>query len=183
MWSFVAQNFYSNNTSKTRRSVALKKLYWSDFYPTLVKYSTTQYSFKLSLNLNSYYYIYNNLFKKSFWSIFSNIIYTNQGIIYNNITLSYYYTTINKLYFKTLDYRSHNNSKEHRLYLDVYNTLSLPFKKTTFNSLVFVSYYLLTSYYITHPMWFKLLYTYTWLCSFFNFDIALNTFYFKIYKY
>jgi hypothetical protein len=183
MWSFVAQNFYLNNSPKTRRSVAIKKVYWSDYYPVLVKYNSTQFNFKSIVYTNTYYWIYNSIFSKSFWSLPSNITYANQGIIYNNLTLSYYFRSIEKISVnkEIANYRSGMINSRH--YLESYDTLSLPFIKTTFNSLVYLSYFLLTSYYITHPMWFKLLHTYTWVNKFFYFDIALNTFYFKIYKY
>ena len=183
MWSFVVQNFYHTHASKTRRSMALKKLYWSDFYPTLVKYNSTRFYFKSSTYLNTYYWLHVSLFRKSFWGVFSTLTYKNQGILYNNITLSYYHKTIVKLAVSNNPVFEPLKTVDHFVYLEPYIITLLPFNKTTFNSLVYTSYFLLTTYYSTHPMWFKLLHTYTWLCKFFSFDIALNTFYFKVHKY
>lgn len=183
MWSFVAQNFCNNPTSKTRRSIAMRKLYWSDFYSPLIKYNTTRFDLSLNKQVSTYYWLYKYLFKNSFWSVFCKFTYKNQGVIYNNLTISYYYTSIIRLSFwlaKPDKRIVHDNVTP---YLNTYSSLSLPFIKTTFNSLVYLSYHLLISYYTVHPMWFKLLHTYTWLTNSFLFDIALNTFYFKIYKY
>jgi len=183
MWSFVAQNFYISTPIKTRRSVALKKLHWSSIYPVLVKHNTTQYWFKSRLSFNDYFNLYCYLFKKSFWSLYSNLTYKNQGMLYNNLTLSYYYITIDRLRFSKVSYITGGSLIKSYSHSDPYNLLLLPFVKTTFNSLVLLSYYLLTSYYITHPLWFKLVHTYTWLDRFFKFDVMLNTFYFKTYNY
>jgi len=179
MWSFVVQNFYPNSISKTRRLVALKKLHSSQYYLALLKYNTTSFYCKSSIQWSTYYWLYISLFKKSFWSNFNNMLYKNQGLIYNNLTLSYYYRSIYTL--------SNNNSllnvpSEYSV-LNTHLTLSMPFHKTTFNSLIYISYFLLSGYYISNPMWFKLLHTYTWLSKLFLFDSALNTFYFKIYRY
>ena len=183
MWSFVVQNFYQTTLTKTRRSVALKKLYWSNFYPTLIKHNSTSFYFKSNIYTNTYYWLYISLFRKSFWTVFSQLTYKNQGVLYNNATLSYYRKTIAKLNLSNHPVFEQLNGLNHSFYLEPYSVVLLPFYKTTFNSLVYSSYFLLTTYYITHPMWFKLVHAYTWLCKFFLFDIALNTFYFKVYRY
>ena len=180
MWSFVVQNFYTNSVSKTRRLVALKKLYSVQYYLSLIKYNTTNAYYKFVVYQSTYYWLYNTLFKKSFWTNFNSIIYKNQGLIYNNLTLSYYHKSIYKLFSSPNVVTLLPNSY---ISISAYQTLSMPFYKTTFNSLVYVNYFLLSGYYITNPMWFKLLHTYTWLSNLFLFDNSLNTFYFKIYRY
>ena len=183
MWSFVVQNFYQTPYEKTRKNLSLKKLSVTPYLNVLLKYNSTTYSLKLLSCSSNYYRLYSSGLKLAFWKYFSTLVMQNQGITVNNITLSCTFHTLVNLNTPESSFALSLHSMSSRAYTKTTSLVSLPFYKTTYNLLVYLNYLMLTSIYFIHPMWFNINSTYTWVSSHLHFDIMLNTFYFKVYKY
>jgi len=183
MWSFVVQNFYSSVYCRTRRNVAKQKLYMSPYITVLVKWNSTRYWHNITTTYSPYRKLYYSLFKLSFWQFFNNILIKNYGIIMNNISISYTYHTIGILSCLNLRPLTYTLKVLPRNYTYSYQTSSVPFFSTTYNSLAYLSYLMLFSFYVPYPMWFSLRTRYIWINQITNADITKNVFYFKIYRY
>jgi len=182
LWSFVVQNFYNSSYINTRKNLAYKKLHVAPYLPMLIKYNCLYTSNILLTKYLPYFTTHLSVFRLSFWKYFSNILFKNQGLVSNNLNLSYTRHTISFLILRLINKPVSTPCFNHS-YITTYRITSVPFFKTTYNLLSYLSYIILLNPHMVYPMWFSLKTTYTWLNQVFAFDIALNTFYFKIYNY
>ena len=140
------------------------------------------------MNINSYRNYFNKFFLKTFWKYFKSFILRDSGLITNNISKSFVFSTIYTINSKLWNKKSYINLNDHKhlsfsLYLKPVSIFSFSFQNHTYNTIIFLIFNLINSSYYSFKNDFKLVYGFILYQNNYKLFYFCNIPYFKVFNY
>lgn len=142
----------------------------------------------LSMNTNSYRNYFNKFFLKTFWKYFKSFILRDSGLLTNNMSKSFVFSTIYMINSKLWNKKNYINLNHHKhlsfcLYLKPVSVFSFSFQNHTYNTLIFLIFNLINASYHSFKNDFKLIYGFILYQDNYRLFYFCNIPYFKIFNY